>query len=98
MVGRVKTSQTAMTRKNNFFRTFASGAICLYQQTLSFDHSWLKFLYPYGFCRFYPSCSEYAKQAIVNRGVFKGIAMGVLRLGRCHPWNSPRVDLAPKQK
>ena len=68
-------------------------AIKLYQKTISLDHGWLKFLYPYGVCRFYPTCSEYAYQAIHKKGIIKGVILTIKRLCRCHPWNNGGVDL-----
>ncbi|MFA6130796.1 MAG: membrane protein insertion efficiency factor YidD [Patescibacteria group bacterium] len=75
-----------------FCRICATGPIVLYQKTFSPDHGWLKYSYPYGFCRFYPSCSEYSRQAILKKGVFRGIALGIWRILRCHPWSSGGVD------
>ena len=69
--------------------------IDIYQSTLSPDHSWLSAKYPFGFCRHYPSCSEYARQAILKFGVFKGGRLSAKRLLRCHPWAKPKVDLIP---
>ena len=46
-------------------------------------------------CRFHPSCSEYAADAILRYGVFRGIYLGVRRLLRCHPWNAGGVDRVP---
>ncbi|MDT8422646.1 MAG: membrane protein insertion efficiency factor YidD [Desulfuromonadales bacterium] len=43
-------------------------------------------------CRFYPSCSLYMHQAIVRYGIVRGVWLGVLRLGRCHPWNPGGYD------
>jgi len=34
-------------------------------------------------CNYYPSCSEYSRQAIVNHGILKGLLMGIMRIGRC---------------
>ncbi|PIS04842.1 MAG: membrane protein insertion efficiency factor YidD [Candidatus Buchananbacteria bacterium CG10_big_fil_rev_8_21_14_0_10_42_9] len=62
-------------------------AIRLYQKTLSFDHGWLRGLYPDGFCRYYPSCSEYTYQAIARHGVLRGSKMGLWRILRCNPWS-----------
>ncbi len=43
-------------------------------------------------CVFYPSCSEYTKQAIEKYGVLKGSARGFLRILRCHPWQKQHID------
>jgi hypothetical protein len=67
--------------------------IKLYQKTLSFDHGWLAPQYPYGHCRYYPSCSEYSYQAIDKHGVFKGALMGFWRILRCHPFSKGGIDL-----
>ncbi len=44
-------------------------------------------------CRFYPSCSVYAEQAIQNFGAIRGMRMTAGRLLRCHPWNPGGLDL-----
>lgn len=44
-------------------------------------------------CVFYPTCSEYTKQAIEKYGALKGIYLGVLRISRCHPWQKNHIDL-----
>ncbi len=59
--------------------------ITFYQRTLSPDHSWFAYKHPYGFCRYYPSCSEYAKQAVEKHGVLKGAGMASRRVLRCNP-------------
>ncbi len=43
-------------------------------------------------CRFYPSCSEYAAQAIAKHGVIRGGAMAAGRVARCHPWHPGGFD------
>ena len=43
-------------------------------------------------CRFYPSCSEYAIQAIEKYGIFKGGAKSVWRILRCNPFNKGGFD------
>lgn len=43
-------------------------------------------------CRFYPSCSEYTKQAIDKYGIIKGIFKGILRILRCNPLCRGGVD------
>jgi putative membrane protein insertion efficiency factor len=46
-------------------------------------------------CRFAPSCSEYAHQAIGTHGVWRGGVMAVRRIGRCHPWHAGGYDPVP---
>lgn len=46
-------------------------------------------------CRFLPSCSEYAIQAIGRHGALKGIRLASLRLARCHPWCDGGHDPVP---
>lgn len=66
--------------------------IRIYQKTLSPDHSWLKAKYPYGFCRFYPSCSEYAITSLQKHGVVKGIMLSLIRVIKCNPFTSPQIN------
>ncbi len=63
-----------------------------YQRTLSFDHGPLKFLYPHGFCRFHPSCSEYGIQAIEKYGPIRGGLKSAWRVLRCNPFNKGGND------
>ena len=46
-------------------------------------------------CRFYPSCSDYAHEAIVSHGAVKGILLAGRRLCKCHPWNAGGFDPVP---
>ena len=46
-------------------------------------------------CRFFPSCSEYAVEALEKYGVFNGFALATKRLFRCHPWNAGGFDPVP---
>jgi putative membrane protein insertion efficiency factor len=45
-------------------------------------------------CRFYPSCSVYAAEAMQKHGILKGTFFALRRLGRCHPWNPGGYDPA----
>jgi hypothetical protein len=48
-------------------------------------------------CRFYPTCSEYALEAILRYGPFKGSLLAVRRVLKCHPYNAGGVDLVPER-
>jgi|Wag4MinimDraft_12_1082652.scaffolds.fasta_scaffold00084_3 putative membrane protein insertion efficiency factor len=43
-------------------------------------------------CRFYPTCSAYAKEAIVKKGIFKGILLALWRILRCNPFSKGGFD------
>lgn len=47
-------------------------------------------------CRFYPSCSEYALEAVKIHGVAGGGILAIKRLCKCHPWNPGGIDLVPQ--
>lgn len=46
-------------------------------------------------CRYYPSCSAYALEAVERHGAARGTWLTVRRLGRCHPWAEGGVDHVP---
>ena len=69
--------------------------IRVYQLTLSPDHGLFKARYPHGFCRYYPSCSQYAYEALGRHGLVKGTALSLWRIMRCNPWAQPSIDLVP---
>lgn len=77
---------------NNFFKKTVISIIKLYQKTLSFDHGPFKYLYPHGFCRFYPSCSNYSIEAINKYGIIKGGFKSIWRIIRCNPFNKGGND------
>ncbi|MFA6322178.1 MAG: membrane protein insertion efficiency factor YidD [Candidatus Buchananbacteria bacterium] len=73
-------------------RYFVLKLIKIYQKTISFDHGWPRHLFPYGYCRFYPTCSEYGYQAIEKYGVIRGGFLALWRIMRCNPWNRGGFD------
>ena len=46
-------------------------------------------------CRFTPSCSEYAAEAVLEHGLLRGLALAARRLSRCHPWGGHGFDPVP---
>ena len=68
-------------------RRLAVGLINWYQHALS----------PYmpGTCRYSPTCSHYAQEAIMKRGLARGLWLTARRLGRCHPWGGYGYDPVP---
>jgi len=65
------------------------GLIKLYRITLS--------AYIGNQCRFYPTCSHYAEEAIKTHGPAKGILLAVKRLLKCHPWHEGGFDPVPEK-
>ncbi len=46
-------------------------------------------------CRFTPTCSEYARQAIIKHGPLRGAYLAIRRILRCHPWGGSGYDPVP---
>ena len=49
-------------------------------------------------CRYQPTCSEYAVEALRQHGAFRGTALAAKRIGRCHPWGGSGYDPVPGPK
>ncbi|MCU0330149.1 MAG: membrane protein insertion efficiency factor YidD [Candidatus Kapabacteria bacterium] len=55
---------------------------------------WISPLFPSS-CRFHPTCSEYAKQALEQHGLMRGTWLAIRRIGRCHPFHPGGLDPVP---
>jgi len=55
---------------------------------------WISPLFP-NTCRFHPSCSQYAYEAITKYGLFKGALLGAWRILRCNPYSKGGFDYVP---
>lgn len=49
-------------------------------------------------CRFFPTCSAYALEAVEVHGAVRGSALAARRLCRCHPWGTHGIDLVPEPR
>jgi len=75
------------------FRKTILKLLRFYQKYFSPDTSFFSLLHPFfGACKFKPTCSEYACQAIEKYGVIRGIIKSLNRLLRCHPFSRGGYD------
>jgi putative membrane protein insertion efficiency factor len=81
--------QSIEEKKLNVFQKIAFALIWFYQKAIS-PH------FPAS-CRYYPTCSSYAKEAILRFGFFKGSFLAVKRILRCHPFSSGGYDPVPEK-
>ncbi|MBA1444610.1 MAG: membrane protein insertion efficiency factor YidD [Chromatiales bacterium] len=47
-------------------------------------------------CRFYPTCSAYAVEALEKHGFFRGLILSLRRVSHCHPWHEGGIDPVPE--
>ena len=80
----------ARPEKNVMIARFLRSLIWLYRHSLSY------FLGRQ--CRFIPTCSAYADEAIRLHGAARGSWLALKRLSRCHPWGGSGYDPVPKRK
>jgi uncharacterized protein len=66
--------------------------IKLYQKTFSPDHGLLRVFFPYGACKYHPTCSQFTYDAVIKFGILKGTTRGAQRILRCHPWSRGGYD------
>jgi putative membrane protein insertion efficiency factor len=76
--------RSVLRTAGSLFRMLEIGLIRTYRATLS---GWLG-----GQCRFYPSCSRYAEDAIRAHGVLKGTALATWRVLRCNPFGAGGIE------
>ena len=68
---------------------------------IAFVHAWrysFGLLTPEGTCKYHPSCSQYAIDALREYGLVKGVILAGWRLLRCNPWSLGGVDYAHQQR
>jgi uncharacterized protein len=73
-------------------KKIVTALIRIYQKTLSPDTGWFSARFPYGYCKFHPTCSEYTRQAVDIHGIIRGSALGMWRIIRCNPFSKGGFD------
>lgn len=63
-----------------------------YQKTVSPDHGFFRFAFPHGYCKFHPTCSQYAVEALEKYGFAFGWLRALWRIMRCNPFSQGGVD------
>ncbi len=73
-------------------RLISIGVVKLYQKTLSPDHGPMKEKFPNGYCKFYPTCSQYCIEALKKHGLVVGGIMSIIRIVKCNPFSKGGHD------
>ncbi|MDO8669014.1 MAG: membrane protein insertion efficiency factor YidD [Candidatus Buchananbacteria bacterium] len=73
-------------------RLFVLKSIKIYQKTLSFDHGIMRVFFPNGYCKYHPTCSDYAYLAVEKYGILKGGLKSIWRILRCNPFSKGGHD------
>ena len=86
----ISKSETAFRPKHigNDMKRIILGILTIYKKMIS------PFLPPS--CRYYPTCSDYCREAVERFGVLRGLNLGIKRLLRCHPWHPGGYDPVPE--
>ena len=66
--------------------------IKIYQKTISPDHGVGRFFYPTGCCKYRPTCSDYAIDAVKKYGIIKASPKIISRILHCNPWSKGGHD------
>ena len=91
---------SAFTQKNARTRSLAARSAALLVRLYQLVLSPLKQVF-FGTscgCRFQPSCSHYSREALLQHGFWRGCALSIKRILRCHPWNKGGYDPVPDLK
>ncbi len=76
------------------YQAFSAALVALLLLPIAFYQTCISPLTPPS-CRFTPTCSEYARQALKKHGPFKGLALAIWRILRCNPWGGSGYDPVP---
>lgn len=78
----------------------AKVSACLQKILIGLIHVYRYCLSPYigHQCRFYPTCSKYAIEALERYGIMQGLLLIGKRLCKCHPWHAGGIDFIPEMK
>lgn len=79
-----------MPSLQSFISRLLIGVVTFYKKAIS---PWLPVS-----CRYKPTCSEYMIEAIQKHGAWRGVILGLKRIGRCHPWGGSGFDPVPEKE